>query len=903
MRNHMTRNLLLAAWAAGASHTLLGQMLYVANNTERTLSTYVYNQDTGALFEIRPRVATTGTPSSVATHPNGKLAFVTTQGPPALNGFSIDPGSGKLTQVSSSTLANGSAPQQVAIDPSGKFVAVAHPGAPNVSVFSVDAATGATAPVTGSPFATPPQPSAVAIHPNGFVYVAANGTPAQGTPSQIVAFNLNSAGTAVAGSPFAGKNGVQGMVIDPAGKFLYVVERQDPGVLAYSIDATTGALTPVPGSPFLIANSFLTGIAVDPAGKNVYISNGGGVIHRFTIGSNGALTQSAFTPAPFGASAVVFDPKGRFLYVPCGTTVPTLTTFPSIASYSVDANTGALTRIGDLLAVGENTGPQRGATVLLDPPVLPPISVDSITNFYSHAPQGMPNSAIAQGSRMALYGSNIGPAAEVPIDSTVKPELGGVSVEIRSGDVTTKALIVDVSSRLVTCIVPSSTPLGDAAVTLTYNGRAAAPVPVTIVRTSVGIRSKGHARDTGAGPSLSWNVPLDAQIRLDQSLIQIPNALNQSARPGQVVVVQGTGLGPVTGDETSLQLLQEVDTPAEVIVGNKTVPAILNARGGLGQDFIGFKLPDDVLQGCYVPIAVRAGGYTSNVASISVSANGGSCSDPHGFAASDIDVAQRSGGLNMGVIEISDLGFGDQAEGRFVRYAATDLTSSFAPGGVESGVRSVFALPPLGSCTVTPGSPADGFDIPGDPTPAQRLNAGPALNLSGPGGRAQLAAPVYRFDSDGADVFKPGDYTVDNGTGTQAVGPFRGAITLPPPVKWTNQDAISSPDRSQDLTITWTGGATDKEFVMIAGLAQSEKVTAAFLCTERVTAGTFTVPAWVLAKLPASAPVMDGGETLPGGLMIVATAPLTSVGRFTATGLDFGLFTYEQGAFNLVSFR
>lgn len=884
----------------GGSHALLGQVLYVTNNTERTIGSYIYDQDNGRLTEIRPRLATTGNPSSIATHPNGKFVFVTTQGPPALVSYSIDPGTGKMTQVGSATLANGSSPQQVAIDPSGRFAVVAHPGVPNLSVFSIDAATGAMAPVAGSPFATPPQPSSVAIHPNGFVYVAANGS------SQIAAFHLTSGGSAVAGSPFAGKSGIQGMSIDPAGKFLYVVERQDPGVLAYSIDATTGALTPVPGSPFMIANSFLTGIAIDPAGKNAYVSNGGGVIYRFGIGANGAFTSRAFTPAPFGASSVVFDPKGKFLYVPSGTAVPTLTTFHSIAAFSVDSNTGDLTPIGSLLPVGENTSPQRGAIALLDPPILPPISVSSVHNSFSHAPQGMPNSAIAQGSRMAVYGSNIGPSAEVFPDAPLKGELGGVSVQIRSGDVTTNALMVYASSGFVNCVVPSATPLGDATVTLTYKGRTTEPVPVTIVKTSVGIRSGGdheiRGGGSGYGPAVSWNVPAEVPIRPDPTLLQIPNALHQSARPGQAMVVSATGLGPVTVDETTEQLLAELDTPAEVIVGNKAVTAILAVRAAHGQDFIAFRLPEDVPQGCYVPIAVRAGGYISNFGSISVSANGGSCSDPHGFTTSDIDENQRSGDFNIGIVQLESLGFGDAASGRFVRYEAADLATSFAAASVDSGIRGAFSVPPLGNCTVTPGSPSvDLFEVPPDRTPSQGLDAGAALNLNGPSGPVQLRTPFYHFAYD-REVFAPGDYTVDNGAGTQRIRAFKGAMTLPPRLR-TNLDTISSPDRRQDLTVTWTGGATDKEFVMIAGLAQNEKVTAAFLCTERVSAGSFTVPAWVLSNLPESAPLMDGDQTLPGGLLIVATAPLTSVGRFTADGLDFGLFTYEHGGFSFVSFR
>ncbi|MFN7923011.1 MAG: beta-propeller fold lactonase family protein [Bryobacteraceae bacterium] len=887
-----------AAVAASSGNMLFGQLLYVANSGERTISSYIYDQDNGGLSEILPRVATPGSPTSVAIHPNGKFAFVTTGGPPTLTGYSIDAATGALTQVGSSALVNGSNPQQVAIDPAGKFAVVAHPGAPNLSVFSIDAATGATTPVAGSPFATPPQPAAVAIHPNGFVYVGANGAPAQGTPSQIVALNL-ATGAAVAGSPFAGKNLVQGMAIDPAGKFLYVAERQDPGVLAFSIDSNTGALTAVPGSPFAIPNSFLTGISVDPAGKFLYVANGGGVINHYAIGANGALTFRSFAPSLIGTASAILDPKGRYLYAPSGATVPTLQSAGGIAAFSVDANTGALNRIAEFVPAGAN--PLRGAAVVLDPPVLAPISVSSVTNLLSRSPQGMPNAAVAQGSQIRIKGKNIGPAKPVSMSAPLGAELAGVSVAIQSGDATTACLMFFVAADEADCVVPSKTPLGDATLALTYKGRTTAPAVFSIVKTSVGLRA---LNSTGNGPAASWNVPPDIPIRLDESIIQVPNALFQSAKAGQAMVIQATGLGPVAADETAADLLQELDVPAEVIAGGKTATVMAKVRGGPGSDFILFKLPDDVPLGCYVPVAVRAGGVMSNVASISVSANGGSCSDAHGLAASDIDAAQKAGALNIGVVYLGHIGFGDEAVGRFVRYGANDLWRSFAPAAVNSGIRGAFAVPPMGSCTVTPGSPTvRTFDIPGDGTPAQRLNAGAMLSLAGPGGKFQLAAPDYEFSTDKTDAFGPGDYTVDNGAGTQAVGAFKGAMTIPAPVKWTNQDAITAVDRSQDLTVTWTGGVADKEFVMIAGLAQNEKATTAFLCTEKVSAGKFTVPAWVVSSLPASADVMDSGQALPGGLLIVATAPVTSVGRFTGAGLDFGVFTYEQGAFTLVPFK
>ncbi len=53
-------------------------------------------------------------------------------------------------------------------------------------------------------------------------------------------------------------------------QFAYVIS--DSGVSAYTIDATSGALKPVAGSPFA-AGSGPISIAVDPTGKFAYVAN------------------------------------------------------------------------------------------------------------------------------------------------------------------------------------------------------------------------------------------------------------------------------------------------------------------------------------------------------------------------------------------------------------------------------------------------------------------------------------------------------------------------------------------------------------------------------------------------------------------------------------------------------
>jgi 6-phosphogluconolactonase (cycloisomerase 2 family) len=56
------------------------------------------------------------------------------------------------------------------------------------------------------------------------------------------------------------------------GQFVYVANLYGNSVSAYAIDPTTGALAPVPGSPFA-TGVFPESVAVYPTGKFVYVSN------------------------------------------------------------------------------------------------------------------------------------------------------------------------------------------------------------------------------------------------------------------------------------------------------------------------------------------------------------------------------------------------------------------------------------------------------------------------------------------------------------------------------------------------------------------------------------------------------------------------------------------------------
>ncbi|MCX6621702.1 MAG: hypothetical protein NTY38_11630, partial [Acidobacteria bacterium] len=161
-----------------------------------------------------------------------------------------------------------------------------------------------------------------------------------------------------------------------------------------------------------------------------------------------------------------------------------------------------------------------------------------------------------------------------------------------------------------------------------------------------------------------------------------------------------------------------------------------------------------------------------------------------------------------------------------------------------------------------------------------------------------LGGGIPGFSEDnGPEYLVPGSYQVDNGPGNGNVGSFQATLDLPAAVNWTNPDAFTSVARSSDLTFTWEGGNPDKEYVVIAGISnnQAKGVVAQFTCTERVSAGQFTVPAVVVANLPESGTLgtAPDGSPVPSALFGVGTSPIQERARFTAGGIDAAFFGYQ----------
>jgi len=237
-------------------------------------------------------------------------------------------------------------------------------GAPNgaLHVFSVNASTGALTEVPGSPFTAGLDPANLVVDPSGrFVYVINRGS------NDITAFSVNGstgALTQIPGSPFPLENEPGLIAIDPTGRFLYVYsftinqETTTSNIDIYTIDSATGVLTAAAGSP-ISEPAAIQSITFDPIGNYAYlgeepIDGAADEILICTVDVNsGLLTQvGTVQPASLLVGQSIIAPGSQFLYSAGVFSLPT----NYADGFTIDPNTGLLNEVtGSPYEIGENS--------------------------------------------------------------------------------------------------------------------------------------------------------------------------------------------------------------------------------------------------------------------------------------------------------------------------------------------------------------------------------------------------------------------------------------------------------------------------------------------------------------------------------------------------------------------
>jgi 6-phosphogluconolactonase len=233
------------------------------------------------------------------------------------------------------------------------------------------ASDGSIAPLSIASVPTGVTPTGVVSDPSGrYVYVVNSGD------ATISQYSIGMDGSLMPLSPavvrIAGpfQFASFAMSIDPGGEFLYVVgsPRDPPGpsvsIAQYSIQSG-GTLVPLAEAYLTLSVSASGSLAIDPDGRYAYLPGAanapGGLISQFSISADGTLSPltAAAVAATRGTVAVAIAPSGQTAYV-MSTCVDT-TCDGQIEPYTIGAN-GTLTPTGVVTLTGAHVNPVEMVT-------------------------------------------------------------------------------------------------------------------------------------------------------------------------------------------------------------------------------------------------------------------------------------------------------------------------------------------------------------------------------------------------------------------------------------------------------------------------------------------------------------------------------------------------------------
>lgn len=494
-----------------------------------------------------------------------------------------------------------------------------------------------------------------------------------------------------------------------------------------------------------------------------------------------------------------------------------------------------------------------------------PTGASRIQNNYSYLLPGMPNHGIARGSIFDIFGSGLATGTSALQSVPLPTVLNGTSVNVTVNGTTTHAILYFVSDGQIAAILPSATPVGTGQITVTVNGQRSAPGTITVVQSAFGLLSYNGA---GNGPAAVFDV--------NSQFLGLTNAAN----PGDFITLWGSGLGPVTGDETIAQVPADFTSiPIEVDIGGAPAQVPYHGRSVYpGLDQINVQVPSGV-SGCHVSVVVRTGDIVSNFGTIPVASSGRICSEPViGLTAIQIQNLLSRPVINRGYIDFISSGSADVFFERYtnIQYA---VKQPLGEGGVTFGDCTVFNYR---NVNMGLGNPIQGV----------ALDAGSSISLRTPNGNTSLPFQVGAYSITGlpeAGSLK-GDYTF-GGSGGADIGAFSAQVTFAGGGGAFNWSAPTGANRSQGLTLTWTkpGNSDPAESIQISGFAFVPNLPygAEFVCNALLAQGRFTIPPTVLLALPSQAGLAVPQAQLEVDLVIYKS--------FTAPGSDQGTMLWVLG--------
>lgn len=504
--------------------------------------------------------------------------------------------------------------------------------------------------------------------------------------------------------------------------------------------------------------------------------------------------------------------------------------------------------------------------------------ITEIENNYGEVPPGFANSGIAPGALFFIVGTGMATPGSVAVLQNpavgLPNTLNGASVKVTSGGVTTTPAFYYAEPTALGLVMPSNTPLGTTAqVTVSYGGQTSQPFTINVVQNAFGIDAY-----YGAGTGLAIAVFTNgapgsgcAQAGIACYVVSIP--------PGTQIELYGSGLGadPTRDTTTSYANLTPINALAHIYIGGVDAQITYQGPSGFpGLNQINVTVPTNAPTGCNVSlVGVSTTGVPTNFLSLPIGS--GVCSDPaYGTTGSEISSLSGQTSVSTGVLGLGQVttpatsGTGTTVNG--AAFGNFEKVTGSSLGSSGSG------QPSIPGCLVT----QTPFTT-GSVSTVTYLDAG-VVTVTGPSGQAvnltetSITGSVGFYGAQLPAGYIPttgGTFTF-KGAGGANIGPFTASVVFPDPVLlWTNQSAAATVTRTAGLPITWTGGASGT-YVVMTGSSSSSLASGSFTCVALVSAGQFTVPAYVLAAMPAG----SGTVTVGNG---------TNFQSFTASGLNYGI--------------
>jgi uncharacterized protein (TIGR03437 family) len=416
---------------------------------------------------------------------------------------------------------------------------------------------------------------------------------------------------------------------------------------------------------------------------------------------------------------------------------------------------------------------------------------------------------------------------------------------------TVNAPLYYTSDGQVSALLPSNTPVGSGTVTVSYNGTAGVPAPITVVANNAGIFTVGS---NGQGPGVVTYADYSLVSAAKAATCGGPNTTCGAANPGDTLILWATGLGPVNGADTSGAGLGQnmPNIPLTVWLGGVQAPVVYQGRSGccIGEDQIVFTVPNNAPTGCAVPLAVQINSMISNYVSMPVASGSRSCT-PSNPALSQVNIEQEvtAGPVTYGAITLSK---DSTSSSTAVTDDATLMLLKILTYGAGSQpfFASYLDTPPPGVCTVyNTLSPSTKPPIGSSAT----ADAGPGFTVTGPDGVQNVPASNSGRStavlSAAGTYLSPGAYTV-SGTGGADIGAFSATATLAI-APTLNPPSLGT--RSAGTTVTWTGGSPGALVeIQVSGSVGTSGTGATAVCYASSSAGSMVIPPSVMLALPAT---------------------------------------------------